>query len=275
MPGTASCHFEGYLQVSTDGPYRFFAELGNLNAQVTFHLDSPDPTVLFANPIIQQTAAKDGDEASQFVQLKGGVAYHFALDFLSLGASGASLLIQGETLPKGPLSQVVLFPQDAISGFTRANVLLSKVLQILQVTGLDEREVSYMTANAAQFSNLKLSALPTQASDDSVANAVALFAQFLTLADYADLRKGPAGGTDGLVDVFQAASQSSPATPPWTILANLTRRDSQVVQDVAAALGPDPHFLSNTGIRRMWDALQLVQIVGLPVAFAKRRPRPL
>jgi len=25
-PGTASAHFEGYLQVSTDGPYRFFAE---------------------------------------------------------------------------------------------------------------------------------------------------------------------------------------------------------------------------------------------------------
>jgi hypothetical protein len=99
-----------------------------------------------------------------------------------------------------------------------------------------------------------------------VANAVALFAQFLTLADYADLRKGPAGGADGLVDVFQAASQSSPATPPWTILANLTRRDSQVVQDLAAALGPDPHFLSITGIRRMWDALQLLQIVGLPVA---------
>ena len=158
-------------------------------------------------------------------------------------------------------------------------VLLSKVLQILQVTGLGEREVSYLTGNSAQFNNLKLSSLPTQASDDSDAKAAVLFSQFLTLADYADLRKGPAGGTDGLIDVFQAASQSAPPLPPATVLANLTRRDPQVVQDVAAALGPEPHFTNNLGIRRVWDALQLVQIVGLPVASltavsALRRSHP-
>jgi hypothetical protein len=265
--GTGSCHFAGYLQAPTDGPYRFFAELGNLGAQVTFRLDSPDPKALMSNPIIQATAAKDGDEVSQFVALKGGVAYHFALDFRSLAAKGASLLLQGENLQKGPLSQILLYPEQGVVGFNRANVLLSKVLQILQVTGLDEREVGYMTApaNAPQFNNLNLGALPTQASDDSVAKAIVLFSQFLTLADYADLRKGPAGGTDGLVDVFEAASQISPPTPPSTLLANLTRRDSQVVQDVATALGADPHFLNNVGIRRMWDALQLVQIVRLPV----------
>ena len=263
--GTGSCHFQGYLQAPTDGPYRFFAELGNLGAQVTFRLDSPDPKALLSNPIIQATAAKDGDEASQFVALKGGVAYHFTLDFGSLAAKGASLLIQGENLQEGPLSQILLYAEQAVAGFNRANVLLSKVLQILQVIALDEREVSYLNANAAQFNNLNLGALPTQASDDSVAKAIVLFSQFLTLVDYADLRKGPAGGTDGLVDVFQAASQSSPPTPPSTLLANLTRRDPQVVQDVATALGTDPHFLNNVGIRRMWDALQIVQIVRLPV----------
>jgi len=266
VTGTASCHFEGYLQVLTDGPYRFFAELGNLNAQVAFRLDSPDPTALLPNPTIQQIASKDEDEASQYVQLKGGVAYPFTLDFQNLGANGARLLIQGENLPKGPLSQILLFPQEAVSGFIRANVLLSKVLQILKVTGLDEREVSYLTAHAAQFNNLRLSALPAQAKDDSVPKSVALFSQFLTLADYAELRNGAAGGTGGLVDVFQAASQSSPPMPPWTILANLTRRDTQVVQDVAKALGPHPHFVNNAGIRRIWEALQLVQIVRLPVA---------
>ena len=34
---------------------------------------------------------------------------------------------------------------------------------------------------------------------------------------------------------------------------------------MAAALGPDPHFSNNTDIRRMWQALQLIQILGLPV----------
>jgi hypothetical protein len=411
-PAVSRCHFEGYLEPSTDGPYRFFVELGNAGAYAEFHLDSPDPTVLFTNPVIQATAAKDGDEAGQFVQLKGGAAYHFTLDFLSLGTSGARMLIQGETLPKGPLSQLVLLPQQTVDSFSRAEVLLSKVLQIVQGTALDLREVSYLVSNAAQFSNLKLSSLPTQASDDAVANAQSLFTQFLTLADYADLRKGPAGGTDKLVDVFEAAATPSgisanyyptanesgvpqasgiaattdtadptnnkPGTascrfegyflvptdgaytffaelgnagaqatlridsphgtaplanpivlqhtaaadgeeasqtvtltsgvayhltldfqklgvegasllvqgdsslpkgafsrlllypvsqlPPWMLLANLTRRDPQVVKDVATALGPDPHFSNNLGIRRIWQALQLVQIVRLPVA---------
>jgi len=269
-PGTGSAHFEGFLQVPTDGPYRFFAELGDTGAVASLQIASPDPTVLFANPVIAPTqkATKSGDEVSQFVQLKGGVAYHFTLDFSNLGKNGASLLIQGETLPKGPLSQIVLYPEQSFVSFTGAKTLLSSVLQILQVTGLDVREIAYMAANSSQFNNLDLSALPTQPSDDSPANAAALFSQFLTLADYADLRKGPAGNTDGLIDVFQAAAQASPQEPntPWTILASLTRRDSQVVHDVAAALGPDPHFANNTGVRRVWDALQLVQIVGIPVA---------
>jgi len=269
-PPTASAHFEGYLQVTTDGPYRFFAELGDAGAGALFQLDSPDPTALFSNPIISPTppAAAAGAEVSQFVQLKGGVAYHFTLDFSNLGTNGAKLLVQGETLPKGPLSQIMLYPEQSVDNFARAKTLLAKVLQIVQVMALDEREISYLVAHADQFSGLDLSRLPTQASDDSPANAAKLFAQFLTLADYADLRKGPAGGTDGLVDVFEAAQQTAPQEPntPWTLLANLTRRDSQVVQDVAAALGSDPHFANNVGIRRIWNALQLVQIVGIPMA---------
>src|SRR5260370_33406533 len=104
---TGSAHFAGYLQVPTDGPYRFCAELGDIGAAAALRIDSPDPTALFANPIIAATqkAVKAGDEVSQFGQLKGGVAYHFTLDFTSLGGRGASLLIQGGTLPLGPVSE--------------------------------------------------------------------------------------------------------------------------------------------------------------------------
>lgn len=265
--GTRSCRFEGYLQVPGDGPYRFFVELGNLNARVSFRVDPPPASALLPNPVIQQTAVKDGDKASRFLNLKGGVAYHFALDFQQLGAAGARLLIQGENLPKGPLSRIQLYSQSAVDAFSRGRTLLSKTLQILQVTELDVREINYLVANSTQFNNLRLSSLPTEPSDDSVPRTVSLFSQFLALADYADLRKGPAGGTDGLIDVFEAASQAAPPTPPATVLANLTRRDPQVVQDVAAVLGPDPHFSNSIGIRRMWDALQLVQVLGLPVAM--------
>lgn len=269
VPGAVASYFEGYLQVPTDGPYRFFAELGDTGAQATFSVDAPDPAALFSNPVLSATAAANGDEVSQFLQLKGGVAYHFDVEFSSLGVQGAKILIQGENLPKGPLNQIILYPLQAITAFMRAKVLLSKVLQILAVTGLDLRELSYLAANAAQFDNLDLSSLPTQWSDDSVAKAQALFAEFCTLADYADLRKGPAGGTDGLIDVFQAASQATPPTPPATVLANLTRRDPQLVQDLAAALWPglvvNAQLVNNVGIRRMWAAMQLIAVLGLPV----------
>ena len=53
--GTASARFEGYLQVPTDGPYRFFAELGDTDAAASLQIDSPDPTALFTNPVISPT----------------------------------------------------------------------------------------------------------------------------------------------------------------------------------------------------------------------------
>ena len=293
VPGAVTCHFEGYLQVPTDGPYRFFAELGNTGATAQLQLDSPAPPALLPNPIISSTAAatKDHDEVSQFVTLQGGVFYHFTLDFAHLGTNGASLLIQGQSLAKGPLSRVTLCPQSAADNFKRARTLLSKVLQILEVTSLDEREISYLVANATQFSNLRLSSLPSQASDDSLANAISLFAQISTLLDYADLRKNPAGGTDGLIDVFQgvgaafsevtgSASTNSNTLAPWAALASLTRRNVAdvraigeffgLIQDVPA--GPNTNvtalgdFGNNKGIRRIWQALQLIQIMGIPVA---------
>jgi len=289
--GTGSAHFEGYLQVLTDGPYRFFAELGDQNAQALLRVDSPDPAALLNNPLIQYSAATNNDESSQFAVLRGGVAYHFRLDFRQLGTRGARLLIQGENLSKGPLSQVVLYPQEAVTSFIRARTLLSKVTQILGTFGLTEREAGYIGANSAQFNNLNLSALPTQASDDSVPKAIALFAGFLALSAYADLRKGPAGGTGRLVDVFEnvgqtfiepLATQSSNdnEATPWTRLAYLTRRTPQAVRDVAKQLGliqeqtvgPNRQvkavgdFANHKGIWRMWDAIQVVQKIGVPVA---------
>jgi ABC toxin N-terminal region/Neuraminidase-like domain len=293
MPAsTKAAHFEGYLQVPTDGPYRFFAELGDTGATALLHLDAPDPSALLTNPIIPATpATATPSEISQFAQLSGGALYHFTIDFTALGANGAKLLIQGESLSKGPLSEIILYPLQAFTAFTRAQTLLAKVLQILQVTSLDEREINYLVANSAQFNNLRLSSLPTQASDDTPANAISLFSQFLALADYADLRQGPAGGSDSLIDVFQNVGQpfteavattdtNKNAGTPWTRLANLTRRDAATVRAIGEYFGliqdqvvgtnrqvtAIGDFGNNRGIRRIWQALQLIQIVGIPVA---------
>ena len=150
------------------------------------------------------------------------------------------MLVQSENMPKGPLSQIVLCPQTLANNFITAYTLLAKALQVIETTNVDVREISYMIANAPSFANLRLSSLPTQPSDT---NMTALFQQMLMLIDYADLRKNPAGGTDGLIDVFEGvgttfteapgsqATNANPATP-WAALANLFRRD---VSGVAAA----------------------------------------
>ena len=132
--------------------------------------------------------------------------------------------------------------------------------------------------------------LPTAPSD---ANMTALFQQALMLIDYADLRKNPAGATDGLIDVFEgvgttfteatgSAASNTNAAAPWTALANLFRRDVASVRALATyfnlitdttagatesvtAVGD---FGDNKGIRRIWQALQLIQILGIPIAAA-------
>lgn len=295
-PGiTDSVHFEGYLQAPTDGAYRFYAGLANVGAKVVFTIDTPASASLVTNPVLSYTAVQAGDEVSQFVTLQGGIAYHFTLDFTKLGAGGvASLLVQGETLPKGPLSQFLLYPQATIDGFSAARILLSKSLQLITGTNLDETEVAYLSAHPEQFAGFTLGALPTQLVTTQAgwaAKARSLFAQFLMLADYADLRKGPAGGSDGLIAVFQGVGQvfkealnsgasNQDRSAPWTILGNLTRRDPQVVRDVALQFGllqqtivgtnlqvsAVGDFANNKGIRRIWEALQVIQTIGLPVA---------
>lgn len=288
--GAASARFEAYLQLPSDGVVQLFAELGNTNAQLMLHLDAPDPTALFVNPILLYTASKNGDEARQFVHLKGGIAYHFIVEIQNIGAQGVSLLIQGENLPKGALSRALLYPRQNVIAFTRAQLLLSKVIQIFQTTGLGVREISYLLANANQFGNIHLAALPTQTSDDTLAKAQALFKWFAVLLDYADLRANAAGHTDGLINVIDnvgisytesTASSDSNLNPdtPWAALASVTRRDVATVRSLARYFGflkeivngatrsvtAQGDFANNRGLRRMWQAMQIQNIIGVPV----------
>jgi peptidoglycan hydrolase-like protein with peptidoglycan-binding domain len=290
--GFTSCAYTGYLQVPTDGPYRFFAELADVGAAANLQLTAPPNSPLIANPVIpittgSGTATAANDEISQFVTLQGGVFYQFTLNFTSVGPNGARMLVQSENMPKGPLSQIVLCPQTAANNFITAYTLLAKSLQVIETTNVDVREISYMIANAPSFANLRLSSLPTQPSD---VNMTALFQQMLMLIDYADLRKNPAGGTGGLIDVFEGAgvtfteapgsqaTNTNPATP-WAALAKLFRRDVSSVRTIATyfgyiqdqVVGPNEKvtaigdFGNNAGIRRIWQALQLIQILGIPV----------
>ena len=187
-----------------DGPYKFTVSLPNSTASAILQFD------FLTQPLIP--APGGAGSLSNFAQFKAGIPYHFTLDYLNLGGGDAAIEVQGETIPQGPLSQLVLYPAASVVRYNRAETLLSKTFQLIQGFGLDEAEVVYLISYAADFGGLNFNALPTQVSDDSPSKATNLFGRFLRLANYGNLRKGPAGGTDGLITIFQNARQFIPAT---------------------------------------------------------------
>jgi len=286
--GVNSVHFEGYLEVPVDGPYSFTAILPNATATVTLQFD------LLSTPLMLNTVESGNTSPSKYTLLKAGIPCHFTLDFQGLAGGDAKLLVQGETLPLGPLSQLLLYPEASVQRYNRARILLAKTLQLIQGFSLDEREVVYIATNAGDFGNLNFNALPTQASDDSTPKAQALFGQFLRLANYAALKAGPAGGTDGLINVFQNARQTIPVSPLpillppgvttaqqlvaynfYQAIANVTRRDAATIQAVIVQLWGTgavqttttsgqvqftvASLVNDLGFARLWEALKMVQ----------------
>lgn len=205
--GANSARLEGYFVVPATGAYRFYIELDKKNAEAELsfpHL--PEPVFL------EGAAAADhvtlGDQPDEFLELKGGVPYRFSLDLRKLDVGDARLLVQGETLPKGPLSQLMLYPTAAIEDAERAMILLSKALQLVQSLSLSEREIRYLLTHAADFGGVSLSELPTLRVGDTPAEKSATtqrFRRFRRLAAYARLKRDLAGGTDDLIGIFEAS----------------------------------------------------------------------
>jgi hypothetical protein len=260
MPAaTRSAVLDGYAEVAVPGAYRFFVTLEKASAKVDFVFDH------LTAPLVTGTAAADGEEISGFTDLKPGVLYGFRVNLGDLNGGGARVSVQGESLPKDGLQQLTLYPRHVVASAGAALVRARKVLQLVQSLGLTERELVYFTKHAASFDNLDLSALPARAEDDTLAGAQALFKSFARLAAYAQLKREVAGGSDELIGVFE---ESDPARAYGRIAA-LTRREPTLVKETAEALwtaealGTAPVFPTERPIRRLWDALQVVERFGV------------
>lgn len=252
--GANSARFEGYLEVPTPGAYRFHVVFDKKDAEAELQFDH------LPAPFLKGAAASDNAEISEYLELKSGVPYRFRLDLRKLGGGDAQLLVQSETLAKDTLARLTLYPMTNFARADRAVVLLSKALQLIQGLNLNEREVRYLLTHAADFGNLSLSALPTRAGDDTPERAKALFAQFLRLAGYARLKRELAGGTDELIGVFETQA----AVEVYALLAKLMRRDETTVKTVADLLFTAPSFRNELALQRLWEALQIVERLGVP-----------
>ena len=273
---TGSARFEGYVEVPTAGPYRFFAVLDKAGAEAELCFDHL-PAPLFNAAATDQGGGAPLAQPEEYLELKAGVPYRFTLEFRKLGGGGARLQVQGETLPRDGLAQLTLYPAAEVERSARAHVLLAKSLQLIQALGLSEREVRYLLANAKDFGDVALSTLPTRAEDDK--DPVALFGQFLRLAGYAALKRDLAGGSDDLIGVFEAAKNVGAGDAPakqaaldeaCRLLGLAARRGQLTVKTAANALFKEPALVNEQAVGRVWEALQLVAKLGVPVARGSR-----
>ncbi len=269
-PGTAnSARFEGYLQVPSAGPYRFFAHSASQDSEVELRLgDLPDPLLL-------ATAATGNAEFSAFIELKQDLPNVFIFHARNLNGGRAQLFVQGDKLPKGTLSQLLLSPPQSVERVRRATVLLKKSLEIIGGLALTEREVRHLLTNAADFGSVNLNKLPTGETDQQ--DAVQLFDYFLRLVQYTRLKRDVAGETDDLIGIFENARRSNTSAPELfndlcRRFADLTRRDLELVQSAATTLGFDvddggefPRFAQEKDLSRLWDVLRAAETLGVDV----------
>ncbi|MBX3629208.1 MAG: hypothetical protein KF908_04695 [Nitrosomonas sp.] len=275
LPSINSARFDGYLEVPTPGVYRFYVELGRQNAEAELRLPHLlDPIFLNGTAAADLTILGDGPE--EFLELRAGTLYRFTLDLKKLDGGAARLLVQGETLSKGPVSQLILYPAVAIDTAERATILLNKSLQLVQSLGLSEREIRHLLTHADNFDGINLSELPTVAVDNTIVEQHAIvkrFGWFRRLATYARLKRDLAAGTDDLIGIFEA-SPSDAASPAdkrerlekhvYPRIAKLTRRDEATVKITAEVLFPA--FASEEPLQRLWEVLQVIEHFGVPVA---------
>lgn len=259
-----SCRLEGYLEVPTPGAYRFYIELDKQDAEAELRFDHlPDPVFLIG----KATAANAG-KLDEFLELKAGLLYRFSLDLKKLNDGEARLLVQGETMPKNSIAQLTLYPLSAMASAERATMLLSKALQLVQSLGMSEREIRYLLTHAGDFNKVNLSELPTEAVGDTPVEKGATtnrFTRFLRLAAYARLKRDLSSGADDLIDVFEV-NGTGDLDKVYSLIAKLTRRDHATIEAVAEALVAAPSFNSEKPLAQLWEALQVVERFGVPVA---------
>jgi hypothetical protein len=282
--GAERVRFEGYIQVPSAGPYRFFASMSEQNAAVELQLGGQ------TDPLIRGAAPADNAELSAFVELKQGVSYASTFNAANLNGGRTSLLVQGENLPKGTLERLTLSPSQSVERVRRARVLLSKSLELIEGLGLTVREAQHLLKHAADFDGVSFNQLPTNEAGGT--QATTLFDYFQRLVEYVRLKREVAGDTDDLIGIFENARRTYPAQTPIATaedalfedlcerFADLARRDAEIVSDAAMSLkftkasesvGAElrvvcADFASEKGVRRLWDALQAVETLGVGVA---------
>ena len=271
-PGNAdSAVFAGYLAVPATGAYRFLVELEKKGAKASLRFDH------LARPVfLEGSATGEPQVLDEALELQAGVLYGFRLEIGKLAGGDVRLRVQGDSLPKSPVSNLTLYPADEADAADRAITLLVKVLQLAQSLDLGVREIRHVQTHAEVFGGLVLGGLPVQEPGPSE-DAKAHFKGFLRLAAYVRLRSALSATGDELIDLFEIDEAAPPATrrdDVFARFATLTRREPTTVRAAARALfrtdsafaDEEKSFFKNEQpLSRLWQALQVVERFGVPL----------
>lgn len=292
--GTAmEVRLEGYFEVPAPGEYQFFVYCEKADADLNFSLSH------LPEPLIQGITDDKIVEFAESTKLNAGVPYHFTLLASQPGGGSVRIQIKGANLPKGALNRLTLYPGSTVERVRRCFVLLKKTMQLVKTFQFNEREILYLwshqvlndlpapsdpvwaieamvTSFQQADSNLKrieaIEKVRTQnpelakAADESSAREVRIFKKFQRLVDYARLKRDIADGTDDLIGIFEQANRPQPVFADLcNSVAQLTRRKPDIVREIAQQLCfSSGDFAQVNGLQRLWDALQLVERIGVP-----------
>ena len=262
---------DGYLEVPATGVYRFTSVVGRKDGHTTLtfaHL--PQPVLLDA------VAAAAGDEFTATVVLQAGRPYAFTYRTTNLGEGSARLDVQSEMLPRGPVSQVRLYPANVMTAASRALALVGKVLGLVRDLALTSAEIRYLAMHPARFGYLRLSELPTSRVGDTDAETAATRARFTwtdSLIGYAGLKRDLGGGGE-LLTILEGNESAEPerlTTKVYPVIAGLTGVSAGTVAATADQLWARPgggHDDVDLGdqhaIRRLIGGLRIVSSLGVP-----------
>ena len=269
---------EGYFELPATGCYKFIARRSGAGVEVDLYIDEAIDPVLSS----KEVAAEITEISSTSIELKAGVPYRFRI---APKNGTVELLVQGDNLPRKPFTQLVLYPQSVIARISRARILLTKVLQLIQGLNLDEREMRYVLTTGLKDANgVRLSSMPTGEDDASSEQSIELFRQFLCVADYARLKRELAGENAEFIAVFERVDGGK-ADEAYELLASLSRRPLETIKVLATSMGLDPEvgpaemgpedlkkkpaLIEECGkdgrLGRLWTALQLAEKLGVSV----------
>lgn len=266
--GSNSAHFEGYLQVPTTGAYRFVIELDRKDARASLRIPNGARSVLVQGKA-PNDAATLGDGPDDYTTLTAGALYRYQVDLRDLGGGDARVLVVGESLPRGLLSQLTLTLPAHLDAADQAVTLFSGAVTVVQAFGLSERELRYVLSHPDAFDQLNLSDLPTTVVGETDAESRAATLRFWRLhrlMGYAQLKRDLAVPGDALIDVFEDGASTDDdrlITRVYPRLAALTRRRTATVRACAEVLFSAPNFTDERPLRRLWAALELAERFGV------------